>query len=85
MYNEIGDEGAGKLAGVLAQCLALASLNLKCNQIGIQGANRLAGVLSQCLLLSFLDLRDNYFVISQHFATVPGSLSSVMLPSMALS
>ena len=68
---------------IIRQCTGLAHLDLSRNQIGIQGAKRLAAVLPQCLLMSFVDLRDNYFVISQHFATVPGSLSSVMLPSMA--
>ena len=33
-YNSIGDEGAGRLAGVLGQCSSLAELHLEGNGIG---------------------------------------------------
>jgi Ran GTPase-activating protein (RanGAP) involved in mRNA processing and transport len=57
MKNQIGNAGAESLAGVLAQCAALAHLNLSGNQIGAQGTERLAGVLGQCSALAHLNLR----------------------------
>ena len=58
--NQIGAEGAGKLAEVLGQCSSsLAHLNLSCNQIGAEGAGMLAGVLEQCSSLAHLDLSSN--------------------------
>ena len=39
--NEIGDTGAGRLAGVLGQCPALALLDLRDNEIETSGAVRL--------------------------------------------
>jgi len=44
---------------VLAQCTALAHLNLRSNQIGSGGADSLAGVLAQCPALAHLDLSGN--------------------------
>ena len=46
--NEIGDEGAGRLAAVLGQCASLAHLNLHANGIGAEGAGRLAAVAKRC-------------------------------------
>ena len=54
-----GAEGAGMVAGVLAQCPALAHLNLSHNEIGANGAGRLAGVLTQCRALAHLNLSGN--------------------------
>ena len=55
----IGDDGAGRLAGRLAQCRALAHLNLSYNHIESDGAESLAGVLAQCKALAHLDLRSS--------------------------
>jgi Ran GTPase-activating protein (RanGAP) involved in mRNA processing and transport len=52
-------ESAERLAGVLAQCPALAHLCLKTNQIGPAGAESLAGVLGQCPALAHLNLSYN--------------------------
>ncbi len=41
---------------MLAQCTALAHLNLNCNKIGDAGAASLAGVLAQCRALVHLQL-----------------------------
>jgi len=57
--NQIGQDGAESLAGVLAQCSSLADLNLESNRIGPQGAASLAGVLAQCASLAHLDLSYN--------------------------
>ena len=54
--NSIGDEGAGRLAGVLGQCRSLAHLDLSLNSIRDEGAGRLAGVLGQCRSLAHLHL-----------------------------
>ena len=35
--NDIGDEGAGRLAGVLGQCSSLTKLDLSCNYIDDDG------------------------------------------------
>ena len=35
--NDIGDEGAGRLAGVLGQCSSLTQLDLEDNAIGDEG------------------------------------------------
>ena len=56
----LGADGAGRLAGVLGQCAALAHLDLADNYIGADGAGRLAGVLGQCGALAHLDLTCNY-------------------------
>jgi hypothetical protein len=51
---------AERLAGVLAQCPALAHLDLSENYyFGAGGAKRLAGVLGQCRALAHLDLGGN--------------------------
>jgi hypothetical protein len=50
---------AESLAGVLAQCAALAHLNLRYNQFGDAGAESFAGVLGQCAALARLDLGYN--------------------------
>ena len=47
---------AGRLAGVLGQCFALAELSIFANHIGAEGAGRLAGVLGQCSSLAVLHL-----------------------------
>ena len=53
-------KGQDVLAGVLAQCPALAHLDLGANHnFGAPGAERLAGVLGQCRELVYLDLCDN--------------------------
>jgi Ran GTPase-activating protein (RanGAP) involved in mRNA processing and transport len=44
---------------VLAQCVALAHLDLGFNQIGSGGAESLARVLAQCTALAHLDLWNN--------------------------
>jgi chemotaxis protein histidine kinase CheA len=54
--NVIGAGGTESLAGLLAQCRALAHLNLSYFVIGLGGAGRLAGVLAQCRALAHLDL-----------------------------
>jgi len=46
-HNNIRDKGAGILAEVLGQCVALAHLDLMGYKNGADGAERLAGVLSQ--------------------------------------
>ena len=57
--NEIGAEGAGRLAAVLGQCASLVHLDLAGNEIGAEGAGRLAAVLGQCASLAHLDLGWN--------------------------
>ena len=47
-YNDIDDEGAGRLAAALGQCPSLAHLNLGSNDIGAEGAERLDAVAGQC-------------------------------------
>jgi hypothetical protein len=47
------------LAGVLAQCPALAHLNLRFNNIRAAGAESPAGVMEQCSTLAHLDLNIN--------------------------
>ena len=54
-----GHAGAESLASVLAQCTALAHLNLRGNRFGDAGAESLAGVLAQCPALTHLNLRRN--------------------------
>jgi Leucine-rich repeat (LRR) protein len=56
---KITGQYAERLAGVLAECPALACLNLRYNRIEADGAGRLAGVLAQCPALAHLDLGDN--------------------------
>ena len=51
------EQDAERLAGVLAQCPALAHLDLSVNRsFGAAGAERLAGVLGQCRELVHLNL-----------------------------
>ena len=57
--NDIGDAGAGSLAGVLGQCSSLAKLNPSYNYKGNDGATSLAGVLGQCSSLATLGLEGN--------------------------
>ncbi len=57
--NEIEEEGAKSLAGVLGQCAALTRLDFSNNQIESAGAESFAGVLGQCASLAHLDLQDN--------------------------
>jgi Ran GTPase-activating protein (RanGAP) involved in mRNA processing and transport len=54
--NDIGAQGAGRLAAVLGQCASLAHLDLGNNDIIAEGAGRLAAVLGQCASLAHLDL-----------------------------
>ena len=56
MLDPRRDVGAKSLAGVLAQCLALAHLNLSRNVICKIFAEILAGVLAQCAALAHPDL-----------------------------
>ena len=42
--NQIGDQGAGRLAEVLPQCRALSELDLSSNEIGAEAADRLRAV-----------------------------------------
>jgi hypothetical protein len=51
---------------VLAQCTALAHLNLFCNQIGWAGAKSLAGVLAQCAALAHLNLGCNQIAANEN-------------------
>ena len=55
----MSDQDAERLAGVLAQCPALAFLDLSYNCIGPPGAESLAGVLAQCPAQAHLDLSFN--------------------------
>ena len=48
------------LGGVVAQCPALAHLDLNSNDIGTAGAQSLAGVLAQCPALAYLKLAWNW-------------------------
>jgi Ran GTPase-activating protein (RanGAP) involved in mRNA processing and transport len=57
---EMKGQDAERLAGVLAQCPALAHLDLRNNfNFGAAGAESLAGVLGQCRELVHLDLSNN--------------------------
>ena len=57
--NRIGDEGTGKLAGVLAECGSLTHLIFGSNRIGADGAGRLADALRKCKALAHLNLVGN--------------------------
>jgi Ran GTPase-activating protein (RanGAP) involved in mRNA processing and transport len=60
-YCDMKGQDAERLAGVLAQCPALAHLDLSLNyNFGAGGAERLAGVLGQCPALADLNLNRNY-------------------------
>eukprot|EP00961_Rhodomonas_salina_P218398 2951201-Rhodomonas_salina.1 len=48
----MGAEGAGRLAGVLGECKALAYLSLYSNEIDDEGVGRLAGALVECKALA---------------------------------
>ena len=52
-------QDAERLAGVLAQCPALAHLDLSTNDIRAAGAESLARVLGQCAALAHLNLCGN--------------------------
>ena len=53
-------QDAERLAGVLAQCPALAHLDLSGNlNFKAEGTERLAGVIAQCAALAHLDLAGN--------------------------
>ena len=52
----VGDEGAGRLAGVLGQYSSITKLNLAGNGIGDDGAGVLAGVLGEGSSLAMLDV-----------------------------
>ena len=54
------NDGAERLAAVLAQCPALAHLNLSGNGIRRAGAASLAPVLGQCTALTHLNLNRNF-------------------------
>jgi hypothetical protein len=57
---EMKGQDAERLAGVLAQCPALAHLDLSGNlNFGAAGAENVAGVLGQCSALAHLDLAGN--------------------------
>ena len=76
-HNGIGDEGAGRLAGVLGQCCSLAKLDLSENDIGDEGAESLAEVLGKCSSLSELDftfnvIDDDGIAMSSRRNLIPG-------------
>jgi Ran GTPase-activating protein (RanGAP) involved in mRNA processing and transport len=52
-------QDAERLAEVLAQCPALAHLDLSGNEIEDEGAENFAGMLAQCTALAHLNLEDN--------------------------
>ena len=56
---EMNWHDAERLARVLAQCPALAHLDLSENDIAAAGAASIGGVLAQCTALSHLNLSDN--------------------------
>ena len=56
---EMNGQVVERLAGVLAQCPALAHLELSDNFSGAGGAERLAAVLAQCAALAHLNLSGN--------------------------
>lgn len=64
--NDLRDDGAAKIALVLAQCPALSHLNLAGNGIGQQGGESLAEVLGHCPLLSHLNLKGNWIPDAVH-------------------
>ncbi len=66
------DAGVESFAGALAQCPALAHLDLSSNGFGDAGTEILAGVLEQCGALVHLHLRDNWIAQAgaESFATV---------------
>eukprot|EP00961_Rhodomonas_salina_P191162 2579157-Rhodomonas_salina.2 len=61
--KSIGDEGAGRQAETLGECVrrldAGEAAGESDNRIGEQGVGRLAGVLVECKALSYLDLSQN--------------------------
>jgi hypothetical protein len=59
LWNDIKAAGAESLSGVLAQCTALARLDLGGNGNGAGGAGQLTEVLPQCMALKTLILADN--------------------------
>ena len=57
--NEIGDEGAERLAAVLGQCPSLAHLNFEGNGIEAEGSGMPATLLQQYPSFSHLDLEGS--------------------------
>src|SRR3989338_6644607 len=58
--NQLGDEGAGRLAEALAFNSTLTNLNLKSNNVGDKGASRLAEALATNSSLTSLNLMNNW-------------------------
>ena len=83
--DDIGDEGAWSLAGLLGQSSVLSSLDLGCNDIGGQGAESLAGVLDQCSSLVTLDRWGNIIRAegARSLAGVLGQCSSLASLNLA--
>ena len=59
LSNDVGDEGAGRLAAALATNSILITLDLSSNQVGDEGAARLAEALAINSSLTTLDLWNN--------------------------
>ena len=59
LSNDVGDEGAGRLAAALATNSILITLDLSSNQVGDEGAARLAEALAINSTLTTLDLYKN--------------------------
>ena len=81
LFNaHIQDDGVGRLAAVLGQCVCLARLNLSANKFGDEGAGRLATVLGQCASLAHLDLRWNWIGVegAGRLAAVLGQCASLV-------
>eukprot|EP00961_Rhodomonas_salina_P188216 2540037-Rhodomonas_salina.3 len=57
--NQIVDEGASFLAGLLGNCKGLAQLELSDNRIGDEGARMPTGVMRECTELAYLGLGEN--------------------------
>jgi hypothetical protein len=57
---------------LLAQCVALAHVDVSYNYLGTGGTDSLAGVLAQCPGLSILNLRGNqmdfFFIVRPNFS-----------------
>ena len=65
--NDIGDEGARALAGLLRQCSSLVKLKLEDNCIGHDGKKSLAGILEEAAStrITALDICEHIEVIVQ--------------------
>lgn len=57
--NDVGDDGAGKVAVALREWRHVCSLMMKSNVIGPKGAGRIAEALRDCVGLVRLDLAEN--------------------------